>query len=163
VLPHLDAAYNLARWLLRDEHDAQDVVQEACVRACRFISGYHGGNPRSWLLKIVRNACHDRLRQTKLAAAEPLDESLNTLASEIDDPQLLLERQADVQAVRSAIAQLPTEFREAIILREMEGLSYHQIAEIVQVPIGTVMSRLARARSRLASLLSNPVATEAAQ
>src|SRR5437773_4233601 len=143
VLPHLDAAYNLARWLVRDEHDAQDVVQEACVRACRFFSGYHGGNSRAWLLKIVRNACHDRIRQSRAADShnESFDETLHGMPSEIDDPHSLMQRRADVAAVRGAIEQLPAEFREIILLREMEGLSYKEIAEIADLTIGTVMSR----------------------
>jgi RNA polymerase sigma-70 factor (ECF subfamily) len=164
VLPHLDAAYNLARWLVRDEHDAQDVVQEACVRACRFFSAFHGGNPRAWLLKIVRNACHDRIRQNRAAGAhnESFDETLHGMPSEIDDPHSAMQRRADVDAVRGAIEQLPAEFREIILLREMEGLSYKEIADIADLPIGTVMSRLARARDRLAKLLSDPLAAEAA-
>jgi RNA polymerase sigma-70 factor (ECF subfamily) len=164
VLPHLDAAYNLARWLVRDEHDAQDVAQEACMRACRHFGSYRGGNARAWLLKIVRNACHDRIAQNSAANArtERLEETPAALMSEIEEPPLQLQRRDDVAAVRNAIQQLPTEYREIVLLREMEDLSYKEIADIADVPIGTVMSRLARARQRLAKILSDALPEEAA-
>jgi RNA polymerase sigma-70 factor (ECF subfamily) len=163
MLPHLDAAYNLARWLVRDEHDAQDATQDAYVRAYRFFGSYRGGNPRAWLLKIVRNACLDRIRQNHADAQnQPLDEMLHDVASELDDPQALAVKQNDIAMVRAAIERLPTEFREILLLREMENLSYKEIADIAHLPIGTVMSRLARARQRLAGILSDPLSMEAA-
>lgn len=150
VLPHLDAAYNLARWLAGNDHDAQDVAQEASLRAFRFLAGFRGDNARAWLLSIVRNTFYTWLRKNR-----PPETTLD-----INDEHLELEESAsntetvnphfaDADAVRRAIAALPVEFREMVILREMEGYSYLEIAEVAEVPIGTVMSRLARARKLL--------------
>jgi len=155
VLPHLDAAYNLARWLAGNDHDAQDVTQEASLRAFKFFGGFRGGNARSWLLTIVRNTFYNWLRKNRPAE----------IAGELDDEALMVEdvslnaetinlRLADADAVRRAIAELPVEFREIIVLREMEGFSYKEIADLSDVPIGTVMSRLARARKQLQKLLA---------
>jgi RNA polymerase sigma-70 factor (ECF subfamily) len=154
ALPHLDAAYNLARWLTRNDHDAQDVVQEAYLRALKFFSGFRGGDGRAWLLTIVRHTCYDWLRQNR--RYEPLtdlDEEPRDVESDALDPEALLLRAADNQLLRQALEELPVEFREAVILRELEGLSYKEIADIAGLPLGTVMSRLARARHRLKQYL----------
>jgi RNA polymerase sigma factor (sigma-70 family) len=159
VLRHLDSAYNLARWLLKNEHDAQDVVQEACLRALRSASSYRGSaDPsaeRAWLLAIVRNAAFDALRRAKVRDLQELHDDLSPVAdSETFDPQAILLRAANAQRVREAIESLPPGIREVVVLREMEGLEYKQIAAVVAVPIGTIMSRLSRGRRRLAQLLS---------
>jgi RNA polymerase sigma-70 factor (ECF subfamily) len=150
VMPHLDAAYNLARWLTGNEHDAQDVAQEACLRAFKFLDGFRGGNSRSWLLSIVRNTTYTWLQRNR--KADHLT-SLEEEDVEIEDtaavPDLLLLKGDDQQWVRQALEELPPEFREVMILRELEELSYKEIAHIIQAPIGTVMSRLARARKQL--------------
>ena len=150
VLPHLDAAYNLARWLAGNDHDAQDVAQEASLRAFRFFGSFRGENARAWLLTIVRNTFYTWLRKNRPAEKtveindETLDiEDVSANAESVNTPF------ADADAVRRAIAALPVEFREIVILREMEGFSYKEIAELADVPIGTVMSRLARARKLL--------------
>ena len=163
VLVHLDAAYNLARWLLRSEHDAQDVVQEACLRAFRSFDTLRGGaHARCWLLAIVRNACCSWLDRNHRNAPEPLSEDeLDQIASQDDDPHDQLTRQADADHVRAAIDALPPAFREAIVLRDLEGLSYKEISGITGVPIGTVMSRLARGRKRLEERLSPALLKEA--
>lgn len=148
VMPHLDAAYNLARWLAKNEHDADDVVQEACVRAFKFIRGFNGQHARAWLLRIVRNVFYDSHRKREHEATVS-DEQLAGVCSSAPGPEAVLLRELDVEQLRAAIDELPDEFREALVLREMEGLQYEQIAEIADVPLGTVMSRLARARARL--------------
>ena len=150
VLPHLDAAYNLARWLTRNTQDAEDVVQEAYLRAFRFFGGFHGGNARTWLLKIVRNTCYTWLHQNRAQrSATAFDEQLHTDVAESENPETLLLRKDDGQLLNQALDELPPEFREVLVLLELEGLSYKEIAEVVGIPIGTVMSRLARARHRL--------------
>jgi len=154
VLPHLDAAYNLARWLAGNDHDAQDVAQEASLRAFRFFGNFRGENARAWLLTIVRNTFYTWLRKNRPPekTVEINDETLEienvSAGAETANPQF-----ADADAVRRAIAGLPVEFREIVILREMEGFSYKEIADLAEVPIGTVMSRLARARKQLQQLL----------
>jgi RNA polymerase sigma-70 factor (ECF subfamily) len=158
VLTHLDSAYNLARWLVRGEHDAQDVVQDACLRAFKSFGDFRGVDGRCWLLAIVRNTCCSWLdRNRRDAPAALTDDDLDRLQSTDPDPQRLLLRQADAEQVRQAIEQLPDEFREVVVLREIEGLSYKEIAAVAGVPVGTVMSRLARARQRLARELSPPI------
>jgi RNA polymerase sigma-70 factor (ECF subfamily) len=150
VLPHLDAAYNLARWLAGNDHDAQDVTQEASLRAFKFFGSFRGENARAWLLTIVRNTFYNWLKKNR-----PQE-----IVGELDDEALMVEdvsvnaeavnlRVADAAAVQHAIAELPVEFREIVVLREMEGFSYKEIADLSDVPIGTVMSRLARARKQL--------------
>jgi RNA polymerase sigma-70 factor (ECF subfamily) len=153
IMPHLDAAYNLARWLTRNEHDAEDVAQEAFMRAFKFFEGFHGTNSRSWLLSIVRHAGYDWLQKNrKKELATVFDEELHsTEAAEQEQPSLA---GADQEIVRKCLEELPVEFREAAILRELEGLSYKEIAEITGVPIGTVMSRLARGRKQLQTALT---------
>jgi RNA polymerase sigma-70 factor (ECF subfamily) len=155
VLPHLDAAYNLARWLAGNDHDAQDVTQEASLRAFKFFGSFRGENARAWLLTIVRNTFFNWLKKNR-----PPE-----IAGQLNDEDLAIEdvpvnaegihlRLADVAAVRCAIAELPVEFREIVVLREMEGFSYKEIADLSDIPIGTVMSRLARARKQLQKRLA---------
>jgi RNA polymerase sigma-70 factor (ECF subfamily) len=151
VLPHLDAAYNLARWLTRNDQDAQDVTQEACLRAFRFFDGYQGGNMRAWLLTIVRNTCYTWLHQNRApGSSEVFDEEIHSAEfSGSADPEIQVLASADRETVRRALEELPDIFREVLILREIEGMSYKEIAEVASVSLGTVMSRLARARTRL--------------
>jgi len=156
LLPHLDAAYNLARWLTRDPRDAEDVVQEAYLRAIKHFKTLKGDNARPWLLRIVRNTYYTWIQRNRLKdSMAPLDEEEDIHISDAPDPEMLLLRESDRQIVRRALRKLPTEFLEVIVLREFEELSYQQIADLVQIPIGTVMSRLARARKRLAQLVCN--------
>ena len=162
VLPHLGPAYNLARWLVHNQHDAEDLVQEAYLRAFKFFSGYYGGDSRAWLLTIVRNTCYTWLQQNRaLRLAEPIEDKLDEVGLDFADPEMLLLQKVDAQIVRLALQELPIEFREIVVMREIEGLSYKEIANIVDVPIGTVMSRLARGRKRLHALLANSMGKEA--
>jgi RNA polymerase sigma factor (sigma-70 family) len=155
VLPHLDAAYNLARWLMRDDHEAQDAVQDACVRALRFFAGFRGGDGRVWLLSIVRNTCFSRMRSGQPRRGDTeFDEQSHGIDDHEANPETLLLRSRDEAALRRALEALPPEFREVIVMRELEGLSYKEIADVAELPIGTVMSRLARARKRLAHELA---------
>jgi RNA polymerase sigma factor (sigma-70 family) len=156
VLPHLDAAYSLARWLTRNDQDAQDVTQEACLRAFRFFDGYQGGNMRSWLLTIVRNTCYTWLHQNRRAdTTELFDEEIHSPElSGGADPEIQVLANADKETVRRALEELPNVFRETLVLREIEGMSYKEIADVTSVSLGTVMSRLARARTRLRETLS---------
>ncbi len=161
ILPHLTAAYNLARWLTGNEHDAEDVVQESYLRALKFFSGFRGGSSRPWLLTIVRNTCYTWMRRNRME--EPgveLDEEIY-VDSNSPNPEAILLAAARRDLVRRALEELPAEFREIVILREMEGLSYKEIAEVTSVPVGTVMSRLARARARLQKLLGEANPSEA--
>ena len=152
ILPHLDAAYNLARWLTHDDTDAEDVVQEAYLRAFKFFEGFHGDNSRAWLLKIVRNACYTWLQQNRLhELATEFDEHLHS--GESENPEIILLGSINTHLLKQALEALPAEFREVVILREFEGFSYKEIAGITEVPVGTVMSRLARARKRLQQCL----------
>jgi len=155
VLPHLDAAYNLARWLTRNDQDAEDVVQEASLRAFKYWKGFSGGNCRSWLLAIVRNTYYSWLRQRSVQPELTEDGEIDDVDNGIPSAETMLLQNADREVLRSALEDLRVEFREAIVLREMEGLSYKEIADISRVPIGTVMSRLARARKRLQIYLTN--------
>jgi RNA polymerase sigma-70 factor (ECF subfamily) len=155
VLPHLGAAYNLARWLTRNAHDADDVVQEAYLRAYQFFDGFHGGDGRAWLLRIVRNTCYTWLEKNRpREPAAPFDESKHIAAAPAAGPDAPLVAGEDRELLRRALDALPAEYREAIVLRELEGLSYKEIAAVTGTPIGTVMSRLARARERLQVELS---------
>ncbi len=160
VVSNLDAAYNLARWLTRDDRDAEDVVQEACLRAFRFFDSFHGGDSRAWLLTIVRHTCYTWLRKNRAHELVAFDEELDNVETGLNPEELLLQN-ADQQLLRKAVEELPIEFREVIILRELEGLSYKEIASITGIPLGTVMSRLARARKRLQHGLTSPVTQEA--
>lgn len=157
--PHLDAAYNLARWLARNPHDAQDVVQEAYLRAFRFFGGFRGGDGRAWLLAIVRNTFYSWLEKNRRhqdgreydAAGAGLEQGEAAAEPPLHgtDPERLLLRAADRQTVEDALLRLPAEYREILVLRELEDLSYKEIADVVGLALGTVMSRLSRARSRL--------------
>jgi RNA polymerase sigma-70 factor (ECF subfamily) len=154
ILPHLDDAYTLARYLLRDEHDAQDVVQEASLRALRYFEGYSGGDARAWLLAIVRNCSRTwRKRHRVDDRTVPFDDAAEISTNEADAPDAVAVQASEQARVQRAIDSLPDEFREVIVLREVQDLSYREIGDVVGVPIGTVMSRLARARKRLAVLL----------
>jgi RNA polymerase sigma-70 factor, ECF subfamily len=156
VLPHLDAAFNLARWLTGNDHDAADVVQEAYLRALRYGVGDRGDS-RAWVLAVVRNTCFTWLKRNRPPEpAVPFDEGRHSPGGEPADPGGALVRQADRETIRAAVAELPAEFREVIVLRELEGLSYKEIAAAAGVPIGTVMSRLTRARQRLRERLAPP-------
>ena len=159
VLPHLDAAYNLARWLVRDADVAEDLVQDACVRAFRHFASFRGGSARPWLLGIVRNTCFSWLEeQQRRPGHMPFDEELlDTLAADAptaSDPGAALDTQRLGRSIDAAIRALAPAFREVIVLREIEGLGYGEIAQIAAIPIGTVMSRLARARAHLRSALA---------
>jgi len=162
ILPHLDAAYNLARWLTATDEDAADVLQEACLRAVKFYPGYDGGNARSWLLTIVRRTCYTWLAKNRGhdAMLTSFDEELHSEHHAEEDPHRQLVREADRQLVRQALQELPVDLREMIVLRELEGLSYKEAAAVAEVPVGTVMSRLARGRQRLERLLAAYVAKE---
>ena len=151
----MDSAYNLARWLVRDVHDAQDLVQEAYLRALRFFGGFHGEDGRSWLLAIVRNTCYDWLRKNRRSG--PMIEhegDLDSLADETPSAEAMQLRDADRQLIQDCLERLPPEYREVLVLRELEEMSYKQIAAVTELPIGTVMSRLARGRKRMRSVLT---------
>ena len=155
VLPHLNAAYNLARFLMRNDQDAEDVVQEAALRAFRFFDSFRGENNRAWFLSIVRNTSFTVLKRNRPDEANVVfDEELHGAQTPPLEAGVALDRAQDRQTIRAAIEQLPPEFREAITLRELEGLSYKEIADIAGAPIGTIMSRLARARRQLQVILS---------
>lgn len=161
VTPHLDDAYGLARWVTGNRADAEDVVQEACLRALRGIAGFTGGNARAWVLTIVRNAAYDWMRKNRSRTVVHVDdlEAVERMqmpddaATAGDNPETALIARADEAKLETAIADLPTVFRETLVLRDVQGLDYREIATITGVPIGTVMSRLARARGRLVATL----------
>ncbi len=153
----MEAAYNLARWLTGNDHDAEDVVQESYLRALKFFAGFRGENGRPWLLTIVRNTCYTWLRRNRMGElTADLDEEAQLVDTATVNPEAMLLAAARIESVQRALEELPIEFREIVILRELEGLSYKEIAEIAAIPVGTVMSRLARARARLQKLLSEP-------
>ena len=167
ILPHLDAAYHLARWITGNEQDARDVVQEACLRAFRAFDRFNGDNGRPWLLTIVRNTAYSAMQKNRaLTQMTPFDEEIHcqgeTARANDATPATVLHGAEDEQRLVGAIAALPAEFREAIVLRHQDGLSYKEIAQIAGVPTGTVMSRLARARARLKQLLAIDERPEAA-
>ena len=150
IMPHMDAAYNLARWLAGNDTDAQDVTQEACLRAFKFFGGFRGGDSRSWLLRIVRNSFYDWLKQQRRTElATPFDEQVHDTAAVSPAPDAALLEKADKEMVHQTLEALPVEYREVLVMRELEGLSYKEIADVAKLPIGTVMSRLARAREQL--------------
>jgi RNA polymerase sigma-70 factor (ECF subfamily) len=154
VMPHLDAAFNYARWLTKSEVEAEDLVQEACLRAMRFLSSLRDGNARPWLFAIVRNTWYSRVARRDSAAGATLNSSDDNRPDEALDPEQRLVQQDTVARGRAGLEQLPPEFREAIVLRDIEGLSYKEIAEVLQVPMGTVMSRISRGRERLLAALA---------
>ena len=158
IMPHLDAAFTSARWLLRDDHDAEDVVQEAMMKALRFIGDCRSGSARGWLLAIVRNTALTFLQRHRPRELEPLGPDAVAAPGYAPDQALLAAEHR--QQLRSALDRLPYELREALVLRELDGLSYKAIAELAQVPIGTVMSRLSRARARLDGALTGLLAEE---
>jgi RNA polymerase sigma-70 factor, ECF subfamily len=159
AMPHLDAAYNLARWLTHNEHDAQDVVQDALMRAMRYIASFRGEGARAWLLQIVRHTCYSWLKENRPAAMLTLDDSDDSwqeiAAPAATEPPAIAMRKADRLQINQAISGLPVAFREVLVLRELEDMSYADIARIAEIPIGTVMSRLARARGLLRVALTD--------
>ena len=177
VLPHMDAAYNLARWLVRNPHDAEDLAQEAMTRAIKFFNGFRGGDPRAWLLTIVRNTCFTWLSRNHAKDLAEFDEEshspgANPVAINAPgisahgnqssiaapaNPETMAIAEAEGVRVRRALEELPLIFREAVVMRELEGMSYKEIADVTEVSIGTVMSRLARGRDRLRALLVESV------
>jgi RNA polymerase sigma-70 factor, ECF subfamily len=160
VLPHLDAAFNYAWWLTRNDADAEDVVQDACVRAMRFFSSLRGDDARPWLFAIVRNTWYSRASRRASTEGAPFDIAQHDEADDALDPEERLLQRHTVAVVRTALEQLPVDFREVLVLRELEGLTYKEIAAVVGVPLGTVMSRLARARDRLMAVLKLTVPME---
>ena len=157
LLPLMNDAYNVARWLMKNQEDAEDMVQESYLRAYRFFGTFHeGSNCRAWFLRIVRNTCYTALGDYDLKQKQvPLDAEADEIEDTSPLPPASLSKKATVEAVREAIAALPVDFREVVVLRELEGLSYKEISEVSGVPLGTVMSRLARARRDLYLLLSD--------
>ncbi len=151
IVPHLNAAYNLARWLTRNQHDAEDLVQEAYLRAFRFFGSFHGGDGRAWLLSVVRNTCLTWLSKKTGGASSAVEfnEQVHGSATASMDAENAMIRDSRIDSLRDCVETLPVEYREIIVLRELEELSYRQISEIAGVPIGTVMSRLSRGRERL--------------
>jgi RNA polymerase sigma-70 factor (ECF subfamily) len=161
MLPHMDAAHNLAKWLLRNEQDAQDVVQEAYLRAFKSFGGFHGSNGRAWLLTIVRNTSYTLLKKNKTVdLTTTFDEEIHASSHESVSPSTMLEHGEQAVLISEAMNELPAEFREILTLRHQEGLSYKEIADIAQIPPGTVMSRLARARGKLREYLAARVGKE---
>jgi RNA polymerase sigma-70 factor (ECF subfamily) len=159
VMPHLDAAFNLARWMLKSRADAEDVAQEAMLRAWRFFGGHHGGDARAWLLQIVRNTCYSWLEKNRPAEMRTeFDEELHQPVSA--NPESLAIAASNRERLARALEELPPRFREVLVLRELEGCSYKEISAITAIPIGTVMSALARARQRLQRALGNPSSEE---
>ena len=148
-LPHLDAAYNLARWLLRNDQDAEDAVQEAYMRAHKAFDRFRGGDGKAWLMTILRNVCYTMIKKLRShETTEPFDEEIHQTVSDLERQEEFRQK-ANAESLRFALEKLPDEFREVIVLHDLEGLAYKEIASVAGIPIGTVMSRLARARSRL--------------
>src|SRR5947208_10027482 len=161
MLPHMDAAHNLAKWLLRNDDDAQDVVEEAYLRAFKSFSGFHGSNGRAWLLTIVRNTSYTLLKKNRAVdLSTTFDEEIHASDHESASPAAILEHAEDAELIRNAMDQLPTEFREIVILRHQQDLSDKEIGEILRIPPGTVMSRLARARGKLKEYFAAQIGKE---
>jgi RNA polymerase sigma-70 factor (ECF subfamily) len=161
MLPHLDAAHNLAKWLLRNEQDAQDVVQEAYLRAFKSFEGFHGSNGRAWLLTIVRNTSYTLLKKNSAVdLTTTFDEEIHATGHHSASPVTILEHAEDAELIQKAMDELPAEFREVVVLRHQEGLSYKEIADIAQLAPGTVMSRLARARAKLREYFAAQIGKE---
>jgi RNA polymerase sigma-70 factor (ECF subfamily) len=170
VLPHMDAAYNLARWLVRNPQDAEDMAQEAMTRAIKFFSGFRGGDSRAWLLTIVRNCCFTWLGRNRAKDLAEFDEDMHSpgissganqssIQTPPSNPETMAVAQAESARVRRALEELPVIFRESVVMRELEGMSYKEIADVTGVSIGTVMSRLARGRDRLRTILVESIRT----
>ncbi len=160
VLPHMDAAVNLARWLLRNPDDAQDVAQESVLRAYRFFSGFRGGDARAWLLQIVRNSCYTWLeKRMPSELVTEFNEELHPVPT--PDPEMIAMQASGRAKLKAALESLPVRAREVIVLRELEGCSYKEISEVTGIPMGTVMSTLSRAREKLAQILAGNAAKEA--
>jgi RNA polymerase sigma-70 factor, ECF subfamily len=153
IVPHLDAGYRLARWLMRDEHDAEDVVQEASLRAFRYFRTFAGGDGRAWFLRIVRNTCYGWQRPDHRAPTDSFDEEQHSSARPQSDPETLLLQSDDATLIARALDSLPDHFHQLLVLRELEGLSYRELSEVIGIPMGTVMSRLSRARVALRGAL----------
>ena len=149
VVPHLDAGYRLARWLVRDEHDADDVMQEASLRAFRYFRTFSGGDGRAWFLRIVRNTCYGWRRHGSRLATDAFDEEQHSSTRPESNPETLLLQSADVTLMAQALGSLPDHFHQLLVLRELEGLSYRELSDVIGIPMGTVMSRLSRARVAL--------------
>jgi RNA polymerase sigma factor (sigma-70 family) len=160
MLPHLDAAFNLARWLTQDEHAAEDVVQEAYFRAARYFGSFRGGDGRAWLLSVVRRASFDWLAKRKSQSAETFNEEVHDFGDESSNPQFLAIRNFEQARVRQTLEEMPPQLREVIVLRELEGLSYQEVATVAEIPIGTVMSRLSRGRDELQRRLASGAEAE---
>jgi RNA polymerase sigma factor (sigma-70 family) len=160
-LPHLDVAYNLARWLTRNDQDAEDIVQEAYLRAFKFFESFHSADSRPWLLAIVRNTYYTWRQQKRVQeGTTSFDEEIHSGSQEDTNPEEMLLHSINIRLLREALEDLPVEFREVIVLRELEGLSYKEIADIASIPVGTVMSRLSRARKRLQHYLTSYMSKE---
>jgi RNA polymerase sigma-70 factor, ECF subfamily len=149
ILPHLDAAHRLARWLMRDEHDAEDAVQEASLRAFRYFRTFAGGDARAWFLRIVRNTCYGWRRHGYQEPTDSFDEEQHSGTRPPSDPETLLLRTDTAMSFARALRTLPDQFHQLLVLRELEGLSYRELSAVIGIPIGTVMSRLSRAREAL--------------
>jgi RNA polymerase sigma-70 factor (ECF subfamily) len=158
VLPHLDAAYRLARWLVGNQHDAEDAVQDASLRALRYFQTFSGGNGRAWFLRIVRHTCYGWRNHLTAVPTELFDEEQHSGVSAIKDPEALLLQADDVELIDEALRNLPRRFRELLVLRELEGLSYQELADVLDIPIGTVMSGLSRARRAMRGALVDQLA-----
>jgi RNA polymerase sigma-70 factor, ECF subfamily len=157
VLPHLAAGRRLARWLMRNEHDAEDVVQEASLRAFQYFRTFSGGNGRAWFLRIVRNTCSGWRAHNLRAPTDPFDEEQHSVRFATADPEVLLLQTDAAALIARAMRNLPDRFYQLLVLREMEGLSYRELADVIGIPIGTVMSRLARAREALRRALDEEI------
>ena len=156
LLDHFDASYNLARWLTQNEHDAEDIVQDAYLRAIRHFEGFKGGECKAWFLTIVRNLCYDSMRHKGRNRTMPFDEEIQNCYVANSSPEIPLLQKERSGLLRQALEELPLEYREVLVLRELEELSYREIALIAKIPVGTVMSRLSRARERLQKVLLSP-------
>jgi RNA polymerase sigma-70 factor (ECF subfamily) len=152
VLPHLDAGHRLARWLMKDEHDAEDALQEASLRAFRHFRTFCGGDGRAWFLRIVRNTCYG-WRRSFHATADSFDEERHSWARSQSDPETLLLQNHDAASITRAMNSLPDHFHQVLVLRAAQGLSYRELADVLDIPVGTVMSRLSRARDALRGAL----------
>lgn len=155
VLPHLDAAFRLARWLMRNDDDAADVVQDASLRAFRYFRTFSGGDGRAWFLQIVRNSCAGWRGRQYAALNDPFDEEDHPSPWAASDPETMLLQADDATLVARALRQVPAPFHQLLALREFEGLSYRELADVLEIPIGTVMSRLSRARKALRSAVDS--------